>query len=956
MAPRRGLPDRTHSSQLCEMRLCAALLVLVSTSWLNAAVAPALMPGQIDLATAVRLAAALLSDDSGGSTDEGASLAVTGGAPEDLTGNSTTCLKQLAATCPLKLVAHPSMEKREEEVAECNSCTASHPLILLSAGCLGPVEKAYCQLPDVGEGKTSEACQVALTAAFQPMIKAPEGARASEAIASWGQHVGDPGFYYQCQGTPGFSYWKVYFSPKNGGGGEGGGGHYHGGGRRLQHHGGGDYEMKTLGLCFPTACSAKDAGKLGDKIIPFLAPVTDLLGPLQAKYAEHTVPNPLDGPATAVAVALVLFVLLWLIATARSTSIYSECAAAMPLDENVLERFQRLLAAASASTNPEVRKRADKLSIGEKWELVTQWEAIGCKTPATLPRSLTSTATMGGDLEGSSLATPLLPIGTRGSLNSGGSADPKPGCVSKLWAELGPIVHCWCGKESFHLLTSKDTREVPEMRCLNGIRALSMMWIVLGHTFQSFQGAMGFQATGSNAIFAALNVKPRLSAQIVPGAQLGVDTFFFLSGFLAAYIGLKKIPANAKGCVGWTKVFVGYMWERWIRLTPAYLFALMFYIHLLPFLAAGPDASSSMEFVGEHGENHNHSLTATMHDGVRRLGEHGGGGGGGGGGGDDGGYDDLCTTYLWTNIFYVSNLFPFSGDNGQFGQYAEGNLGCMDWSWYLSVDYQLHLTMPWLLLLYKRSPKAAYGGMFALWLAGQAYVYSLVYRWDGGICGYFFSTAQGNEMTLYYDKPWCRCGPFFIGIALAFMFTSWQTPCGHLPLVGAFKLFGGYVAFFVMCFLAVFSTYWAYPDDAIQQVCAWSKTYDALYSVFRTSVWGVCVAWLVYTILSCQGGPLARLLSSNVWTPIARLTYGWYLVHPMWIQQNFGSLQRPLDYTDYTIGTYYTMNAAGSLGFSVCLFFLVEKPGMKLKAHVQKRLTSLLCPGGGRGSPSAGRR
>eukprot|EP01043_Picozoa_sp_COSAG02_P114078 COSAG02_NODE_50355_length_321_cov_0.680180_1_plen_75_part_01 len=69
---------------------------------------------------------------------------------------------------------------------------------------------------------------------------------------------------------------------------------------------------------------------------------------------------------------------------------------------------------------------------------------------------------------------------------------------------------------------------------------------------------------------------------------------------------------------------------------------------------------------------------------------------------------------------------------------------------------------------------------------------------------------------------------------------------------------------------------------------------------------------------------------------IARLTYGWYLVHPMWISQNFGALQKPLPYTDYTIATYYTMNAVVSLAFSVCLFFLVEKPMMTVKALAQK--------------------
>ena len=81
-----------------------------------------------------------------------------------------------------------------------------------------------------------------------------------------------------------------------------------------------------------------------------------------------------------------------------------------------------------------------------------------------------------------------------------------------------------------------------------------------------------------------------------------VDTFFFLSGFLAAYIGLKKLRGNR--APGW-KVWAGYMWERWIRLTPTYLFILAFYINLVPFLAAGPDSNSSEDvYVGPGGPPH----------------------------------------------------------------------------------------------------------------------------------------------------------------------------------------------------------------------------------------------------------------------------------------------------------------------------------------------------------------
>ena len=45
------------------------------------------------------------------------------------------------------------------------------------------------------------------------------------------------------------------------------------------------------------------------------------------------------------------------------------------------------------------------------------------------------------------------------------------------------------------------------------------------------------------------------------------------------------------------------------------------------------------------------------------------------------------------------------------------------------------------------------------------------------------------------------------------------------------------------------------------------------------------------------------------------------------------------------------MNAVGSLGFAVCLFVLVEKPAVKLKALVQRRILAAMQAG--RTMPSA---
>ena len=89
---------------------------------------------------------------------------------------------------------------------------------------------------------------------------------------------------------------------------------------------------------------------------------------------------------------------------------------------------------------------------------------------------------------------------------------------------------------------------------------------------------------------------------------------------------------------------------------------------------------------------------------------------------------DFCRKYVWTNLLYVSNLYPHQfGINPQVFMEVEypdqhghmvkhkvpdymdrPNLGCMGHSWYLSNDFQMHMLTPWLLLLFRKNNAAGY--------------------------------------------------------------------------------------------------------------------------------------------------------------------------------------------------------------------------------------------------------
>lgn len=137
---------------------------------------------------------------------------------------------------------------------------------------------------------------------------------------------------------------------------------------------------------------------------------------------------------------------------------------------------------------------------------------------------------------------------------------------------------------------------------LNGIRALSLFWIILGHSFV-------FQTIVSDNIIHILdNVYNSYIMQLLLGAVFGVDTFFFISGFLAVFVFLKTFKTQGKLILSFflenkTKEWVGkffilddfhvrhlfmYYFHRYCRLIPTLVFVLLISINLTSWMGHGP--------------------------------------------------------------------------------------------------------------------------------------------------------------------------------------------------------------------------------------------------------------------------------------------------------------------------------------------------------------------------------
>nr|XP_008198006.2 PREDICTED: nose resistant to fluoxetine protein 6 isoform X1 [Tribolium castaneum] len=115
------------------------------------------------------------------------------------------------------------------------------------------------------------------------------------------------------------------------------------------------------------------------------------------------------------------------------------------------------------------------------------------------------------------------------------------------------------------------------LECLSGIKFISMLFIIAGHTFLFLVGG-----PVQNTDFYEQESRSLVNAIFV-NSPLLVDTFLLVSGFLMCYLLLLELDKR-KGRIN---VLVLYI-ARYIRLTPSYLVVIGFYCTFLSRIGDGP--------------------------------------------------------------------------------------------------------------------------------------------------------------------------------------------------------------------------------------------------------------------------------------------------------------------------------------------------------------------------------
>ncbi|CAC5410947.1 unnamed protein product [Mytilus coruscus] len=602
--------------------------------------------------------------------------------------------------------------------------------------------------------------------------------------------------------------------------------------------------MLRLGVCVPDGCSETDTLILINTVLSKIPNNTMLAASVQCQNPDRE----FDTRATVVIVIVSLFITVMVIGTVYDV-LYIQWpkskvqTMAGLLNGEVTENYQYKITA-----------EEDTPLIGEK------------KTPEYKPGKI------GKILLSFSVYTNGAKI--LSTNQSAGSLTSVNGIrfISMSWVCIDIVIYLigLLGKLllSFSIYTNgakilSTDQSAGSLNAVNGIRFISMSWVILGHTY-----GISTPISDNMLPFTILMYK-RWSFGAILNALVSVDTFFTLSGLLLTYLIMKELKRK-DGKINW---FMFYFHRFW-RLTPPYMLVLMVYVSLFPYIGSGP---------------------LWKKDGMEV---------------------NYCKDAWYYNFLYVNNFVNLKDTGSQ----------CMAWTWYLANDMQFFVISP-LIIIPLFFSKAIGGIVMFVFLLGSwitTGVISKTYNMKPSLVagGDFFP-----YFDYYYIKPYCRIGPYLMGMFTGYVLYRTNCKCQINRYVNLF-------VWIVAAGLAIIILYGLYDEVNGHPM---SVDVAALYNTVHRTLWGACVCWVIFACATGNGGFVNTILSWKAFVPLSRLTYCAYLIHPI-IMYYFSNVQRKLlHFSDLTVMYLFLPNMCLSYAAAFIASLAFESPMMGLEKVIFKR-------------------
>jgi len=430
--------------------------------------------------------------------------------------------------------------------------------------------------------------------------------------------------------------------------------------------------------------------------------------------------------------------------------------------------------------------------------------------------------------------------------------------------------------------------------CINGIRVISFTWVILGN----YLGWVAQKLKTDNLKAIAFDAVYDFSFMIVNNAYVSVDTFFLLSGFLTAYLYLKKYMNEG---VKVRNVLQSYL-HRFVRITPTLGLVFLMYF-FLPQILRGPKSL----FITQ---------TDEMSSGVKN--------------------------YWWAAILYINNFFPTMAKSGS-----------ISWTFYLSNDMQFFVLAPVIFFVVIRIHRSQSNKTMAV-------LYNFLFLFSICLASFFITAIitlkhslpsvgtaamlpiDGTPYNLVdhktfeevanmvYLKPYCRITPYIVGLFLGYLFVHDIKPAkGQM---GTLITATGWISAIIGGLTVVYGPWRVFTKNGV----FFTDAETGLYSACHRFVWGAAVAWVVYACHYKRAGIINNILSWSAWMPLSRLTFCAYLMHMEVIYTSTLLLERPIHFqiTSVVFAVIPIICITYTGAYMLAVF--VEYPIMNVEKYVRR--------------------
>ncbi|GJQ77358.1 hypothetical protein Trydic_g20767 [Trypoxylus dichotomus] len=342
----------------------------------------------------------------------------------------------------------------------------------------------------------------------------------------------------------------------------------------------------------------------------------------------------------------------------------------------------------------------------------------------------------------------------------------------------------------------------------------------------------------------------KLYTQYIQGAPTAVDTFLFLTGLLMA-MSFLKVYNKPK-----TKFnIIIYYIHRYLRLTPA--LAVVYFLHVSVFLHFGD--GPLWKYVTERTREN-------------------------------------CLNRWASFFFYYQN-------------YLDYNNMCLLHTWYLSMDMQIFILSPLVLIpLTRRRKLMMRAGLPILILLSMACPFIITYYYETEI-------LTEKYYDYYYYPTHTRLSPWLIGtFAGAILHVYKNAKLTIHPIINVF-IWAVVVSGMVACILT--GNHITYNYDRLS---------TSLYLSLYRPAWCCGLTWIVFACVKGRGGIFNYVLSADIFQILAKLTYAMYLVHITCLVRNVATTRYPAQFGDFEVLHLFLGDILMTIAVAFVWSLLFESP------------------------------